>query len=256
MENYKKYRGVILAGGFGTRMFPATSSNNKHLLPVYSGEGAVPMIEYPLLVLEEMGCKEILIITSREHCGKIVEHLGDGYDRGVSLTYKIQEMNDPNRLPGIASALRLCEDFTKDEPFAVVLGDNFFEYNPKFTNILKDFEDNDEECCLFLSYTENWRRFGIASLDHIEKNVLDIVEKPKEFISNWAVTGLYLYKSSVYNVAKDLKPSNRGELEITDINNYFVNRASVKAITLDTFWSDMGTPESMIKTIKFLENNE
>jgi glucose-1-phosphate thymidylyltransferase len=253
-------RGVILAGGFGTRMSPATNSTNKHLLPVYTHKGAFPMIEYPIRTLQSMDCEEILIITSKEHCGAIVEYLGDGYERDVNFTYKIQEMNDIDRPAGIASALKLCEDFTKNDPFVVILGDNYYQSNKLFKESYDKFIEkynesklrHDNYAMVFLNETNEWERFGIA--DIFENEVTRIVEKPKKYIGNMAVTGMYLYGPDVYRVAETLKPSNRGELEITDINNHYIERASLMHLCFNTFWSDMGTPESMKKTINFLEN--
>lgn len=243
-------RAVILAGGKGTRMSPCTKITNKHLLPVYSKEGAIPMIYYPLRTLVRSGIEDILIITSSEHCGHIIETLKDGHEFGANLSYKIQ---DHERVVlGIASALKIARNFTNDEPFAVILGDNYFEDN--FKETFQNFEKSEFEATVFLKSVDEQeiRRFGCASIE--ENNVTKIVEKPISPESNWAVTGLYLYKSNVYKIAETLRPSNRGELEITDINNYFCQSGKLLAGFVHGFWSDMGTPESIKKTQNFLEN--
>ena len=245
-------KGIILAGGLGTRMQPATISTNKHVLPVYSKHGAVPMIDYPINTLSEAGITEILIITSQEHCGIIVDYLGDGYSRGLDFTYKIQEMNDPERPPGIASALKLCEGFTNNDDFVVVLGDNYFEPEIEIGRHLNQWSnDVKTECGLFLKYTVDWKRFGVAKLGEGNK-IIKIVEKPSEFVSSFAVTGMYYYTPDVYKIAETITPSNRGELEITDINNHYASIGNIKHFTLGGFWSDMGTPESMINTLNFI----
>jgi glucose-1-phosphate thymidylyltransferase len=252
-------KGIILAGGFGTRMLPASHTNNKHLLPVYTSEGAFPMIEYPIRTLTDIGITEILIITSQDHCGIIVDYLGDGYSRGLEFTYKIQEMNDPHRPPGIASALKLCKDYTKQEDFVAILGDNYFEpmSNRIGTGEVSEFIsrcrfNNKTKCGLFLKYTDDWNRFGVAEFDTPSYKILDIVEKPVNYISNYAVTGMYYYTPDVYNIVEDILPSDRGELEITDINRYYAKLDNVGYMVYDGFWSDMGTPESMINTINFI----
>lgn len=252
--------GVILSGGFGTRMFPATKTTNKHLLPVYSDEGAFPMIEYPVNTLINLGVKKILIITSREHCGKIVDYLGDGYSRGVEFTYKIQEMNDPNRPPGIASALKLCEDFTGDNRFVVILGDNYFEWHDYYKNFYDSFmKSHAFDVGLFLKQTDEWQRFGVAKLEKDDDErydiITDIVEKPKKFISDLAITGMYFYSPDVYKVANKLKPSKRGELEISDLNKYFAKLGTAQFMIMENFWSDMGTPESIMITQNHLSKS-
>jgi glucose-1-phosphate thymidylyltransferase len=251
-------RGVILAGGHGTRMYCATKTTNKHLLPVYTSEGAIPMIEYPIATLIDLGITDILIITSKEHCGIITEYLGDGYDKGVSFTYKIQEMNDPKRPAGIASALKLAKGFTNDENFVVILGDNYFEY----THVMREDiqwlnSSNCVKCGLFLKEVENWKQFGVAELTDegepdTEVYIKRIVEKPKTFISPYAVTGMYWYTPDVYQYIETLKPSERGELEISHINDMYVNKGLTHHTILDTFWSDMGSPESMLDVQKYI----
>ena len=235
-------KSIVLMGGTGSRMAPATSFVNKHLLPVYSGQGAVPMLYYPIDTLVKTGSKEILVISSREHCGRIIEHLGDGSQWGADFTYKIQ---DTTRVPmGIASALKLAEDFTRDEPFLVILGDNFFENS--FANELENISKSKVKAGIFLKEVEDPKRFGVYADGEIQ-------EKPKRPKSNLAVTGLYWYTSHVYEIAKKLQVSARGELEISDINQYYCRNKEVNVNHVRGFWSDMGTPLSLQKTQEFIQ---
>jgi len=244
-------KGVILAGGFGTRLNPATLITNKHLLPVYS-DAAVPMIFYPIATLRESGVTEILIITSRDHCGHMVQTLGDGEDLGVKLTYKIQEMD--RKPTGIAQALKLSENFVGDSNFAVILGDNF--YSDNFSVQFKGFDEKwqtGRSAAIFLKEVEDPKRFGVATIS--DWTVTKIEEKPKNPETNFAVTGLYLYTPDVFSILPNLTPSGRGELEITDVNNHYVEAGTMTSFFLDGFWSDMGTPESMMRTQAFLNGN-
>lgn len=239
-------RGVILAGGTGTRLRPVTKITNKHLLPVYSKHGAIPMIFYPINTLVKSGIEDILIISSKEHAGHIIQNLSDGYDFGANFTYKIQDVNRVTM--GIASALKLTKDFTKKEPFAVILGDNFYQ-----DHFFEDFVFFKESCPasarIFLKEVEDPCRFGVYANGSIE-------EKPKSPKSNLAVTGLYLYHSGVYDIIENLKPSSRGELEITDVNQFYCASNSMDTTLIKGFWSDMGTPQSMTRTQEFIENND
>lgn len=221
-------------------MKPATSVTNKHLLPIYSASGAVPMIFYPIRTLASSGIKEILIVSSREHSGPIIQNLGDGHKFGVDFTYKVQDLD---RGVGIASALKLSEGFTAKERFAVILGDNFYE--DSFPNEFSFFEKSGHDAMLFLKHVEDPERFGVYHEGLIE-------EKPAKPKSDKAVTGLYLYTDDVYKVAAALRPSSRGELEITDINNHYCRTGRAEVRDIPGFWSDMGTPSSMIRTQEFL----
>lgn len=238
-------RGVILAGGYGTRMLPGTKVSNKHLLPVYSNEGAVPMIFYPIRTLVQSKIHDILIISSREHCGHIIENLSDGSCFEADFTYKIQDLKHVKL--GIASALRLARNFTNDEDFAVILGDNFYEES--FEKQFQQFSEQSQKAAIFLQEVADPHRFGVAVR---QDGKLSIEEKPCDPKSNLAVTGLYLYTKEVYQVADTLVPSKRGELEITDINNYYCERGMMTVHNLNGFWSDMGTPASMLRTQEFL----
>jgi glucose-1-phosphate thymidylyltransferase len=228
-------------------MLPGTKVSNKHLLPVYSDEGAVPMIFYPIRTLVKSNIHDILIISSREHCGHIIENLSDGSCFEADFTYKIQDLK--NVKLGIASALKLARNFTNDEDFAVILGDNFFE--DTFVDEFRQFSEKSQEAAIFLHEVNDPHRFGVAVQ---EGNRLTIEEKPCEPKSNLAVTGLYLYTKEVYQIADTLLPSKRGELEITDINNYYCDRGVMTVHTLHGFWSDMGTPTSMLRTQEFISN--
>jgi glucose-1-phosphate thymidylyltransferase len=248
-----EFLGVVLAGGFGTRMLPATKTINKALLPVYSSEGAVPMVCYPIYTLISGGIKKILIISSQEHCGRIIEFFGDGDKWGVDFTYKIQDMNNPHKPPGIASALKLAKDFTKDNKFAVVLGDNFFEDSIATSAYLFLNDDTTCDAAIFLKQVPDPERFGCAYIEN--ERIVKIVEKPKNPTTDLAVTGLYFYTPDVYDIAEHLHVSKRGELEVTDINQHYVSEKRAGWSTLTGYWSDMGTPTSIVRTQDFIEGN-
>jgi glucose-1-phosphate thymidylyltransferase len=257
-------KGVVLAGGFGTRMLPSTKVINKHLLPVYSDQGAIPMIFYPINTLIRSGINDILIITSDEAAGLIVETLGDGkrFGKNVTFTYKIQNMHDPENPVGIASALKLAKNFTGEEFFAVILGDNFYQesfYNQinefKTSEIsLKSVDDLYPKAHVFIKSVTDPERFGVAKIEN--KKVVKIVEKPKEFISNYAVTGLYLYTPHVYDLLPNLQISSRGELEVSDINDWYVNKGLMECSILEGYWTDMGITATMEKTQEFIHKNK
>jgi glucose-1-phosphate thymidylyltransferase len=242
--------GVLLSGGFGTRLKPATWVGNKHMLPVYSQEGAVPMLYYPIHTLVKSGITDILVVSSREHSGQIIENLSDGCEFDCEFTYKIQDHEHVHL--GIASALQLAESFTADQNFAVILGDNF--YADTFAEQVEQFDEKHPlyrpGCQLFLKEVHDPKRFGIATIEN--NKITEIVEKPKEPKSNWAVTGLYFFTPHVYSIAERLEPSARGELEVSDINDYYVKDQSAEATFLEGFWSDMGTPQSMIRTQEYV----
>lgn len=256
-----KMKGVILAGGFGTRLKPFTKRLNKGMAPIYTKDGAIPQILFPLNTLINAGIDDIMIITSREHCGQIVELLGDGDEYKCKLTYRIQEMNRP--VVGIAQALGLSEDFASSSAsFAVILGDNFYEDNlkedfDKFNEVANNnrFSSNPQDfyAQVFLKEVHDPERFGVATLDE-NKRVIKIVEKPKEPETKYAVTGLYLYTPWVFNMLPILKPSKRNELEITDINQGYVDAGCMKSSILTGWWHDMGTPEAARETENYIWN--
>lgn len=234
-------KGIILAGGYGTRMKPATHVTNKHLLPIYSNSGAVPMIFYPINTLVTAGIREILVISSKDHSGAIMQNLGDGSDFNADFTYKIQ---DPDKVGlGVASALKLSEAFVQNEKFAVILGDNFYEDN--FSEAFESFKKSEKLSMIFVKEVKDPERFGVYFNGSIE-------EKPEFPQSNTAVTGLYLYTKEVHSIISSLKPSKRGELEISDINNFYCQEGLAEVRTLKGFWSDMGTPASLVRTQEFL----
>jgi len=231
-------KGVILAGGTGSRLFPLTKVTNKHLLPVYDR----PMIHYPLQTLIDAGIKDILIISGRGHAGDFLELLGSGADFGVRLRYEIQD--HPG---GIAQALGLARDFVDDDDVTVILGDNIFQDN--FRMEVEAFQSGAH---IFLKPVADAERFGVAEVD--AERVLSIEEKPKVPKSNLAVTGLYIYDSEVFKVIDTLKPSGRGELEITDVNNYYIHGGSMGFSKLDGFWSDAGSFESLLRASNMVKS--
>ena len=230
-------KGVILAGGTGSRLYPLTKVTNKHLLPVYDK----PMIFYPIQTLIDAGIKEIMIVSGRGHAGHFLELLGSGADLGVKFTYEIQE-----EAGGIAQALSLAESFADEDDVTVILGDNIFQ-----DNIKKDVSSFTGGATIFLKEVPDAHRFGVAELRG--DRVIGIQEKPREPKSSFAVTGLYIYSNNVFKIIKTLKPSARGELEITDVNNYFVNNGTMEYRILDGFWSDAGTFESLLRASVMVE---
>ena len=248
-------KGIVLAGGLGKRLAPFTNVSNKHLAPIYDEKSnkANSMIYYPLNTLKSSGISDILIITSQEHCGDIVRVLGDGNDLGVSLTYRIQDMN--RSITGIAQALGLSKDFASNQNIAVILGDNF--YQDIFQKEFMDFEKNSNaKSIIFIKEVEDPERFGV--IDFIEKNneieIKPIVEKPKNPKTKWAVTGLYLFDPEVFDVIPKMKPSKRKELEITDVNNWYINKKNMEICKIQGFWHDAGTPKGIREIESFLAN--
>lgn len=233
-------RGVILAGGKGTRLLPLTKVVNKHLVAV----GNCAMIEYPVETLKLMGIKDILIVTGVEHIGQIADYLQDGSDYGVRFSYKVQK-----EAGGIAQALALAEDFAQGKRLAVILGDNIFHRN--FRKEAVEFITNRNAAMLFLKEVENAQRFGVATVDAQKKRIIEIIEKPKEPKSKLAVSGLYLYDHTVFDRIRPLKPSGRGEFEITDVNMSYVLEGNV-CYQLLNHWYDAGTHESRQRVEEFL----
>jgi glucose-1-phosphate thymidylyltransferase len=224
-------KGIILAGGTGSRLYPLTKVTNKHLLPVYDK----PMIYYPLNTLLRAGITEIMIVSGRGHAGHFLELLGSGAEFGVRLTYEIQE-----KAGGIAEALGLAASWADEDNVAVILGDNIFE-----DDVRSDVSSFTEGATIFLKEVPDARRFGVAELK--SDRVISIVEKPEHPKSSYAVTGLYLYDQSVFSVIKNLKPSGRGELEITDVNNAYLRKGSMRYSVLGGYWSDAGTFDSLLR---------
>ncbi len=232
-------KGIILAGGTGSRLYPLTKVTNKHLLPVYDK----PMIYYPLHTLIRAGITEIMIVSGRGHAGHFLELLGSGADFNVSLTYEIQE-----KAGGIAEALGLAASWADEDPVAVILGDNIFE-----DDIRADVHSFERGAKIFLKEVPDARRFGVAELSGDQ--VISIEEKPTHPRSSYAVTGLYLYDPSVFAEIKTLKPSGRGELEITDVNNAYIRKGSMRYAVLSGYWSDAGTFDSLLRASMLVQKH-
>lgn len=226
-------KGVILAGGLGTRLFPLTKITNKHLLPVYDR----PMIHYPIQTLVNAGIDDIMIVTGGRKSGDFLELLGNGKDFGLEhLNYTYQEGEG-----GIAEALGLAEHWAQGAPLCVILGDNLIEKN--IAKAVADFVRQGRGAKIMLKEVHDPERFGVATLDGDQ--VLQIVEKPSDPQSNLAVIGIYLYDERVWNVIHELEPSERGELEITDVNNWYIRDGSMSYEVLQGWWTDAGTFESL-----------
>ena len=228
-------KGVILAGGLGTRLQPLTLVANKHLLPVYDR----PMIYYPITTLVNAGITDILLVTGGNNAGDFLRLLGNGSEFGLKhLNYTYQHGEG-----GIADALKLAQHFAGGERIAVMLGDNIIETNIK--HAVDAFKAQDAGAKILLKEVPDPQRFGVATLDG--DKVTKIVEKPKQPESNLAVIGIYMYDSAVFDITAGLKPSERGELEITDVNNAYIARNQLTYDVLDGWWTDAGTFESLFK---------
>lgn len=228
-------KGVILAGGLGSRLFPLTKITNKHLLPVYDQ----PMIYYPIRTLINAGIDDIMIVTGGNSAGDFLKLLGNGKDFGLKhLNYTYQEGEG-----GIADALSLVEHFADDEPICVVLGDNIIERNIR--QAADEYRAQGRGAKIMLKEVHDPQRFGVPELDG--DKVLRIEEKPADPKSNYAVIGIYFYDNTVFDVIKTLVPSDRGELEITDVNNHYIDRGEMTWNELDGWWTDAGTFESLLR---------
>jgi glucose-1-phosphate thymidylyltransferase len=227
-------KGIVLAGGTGTRLHPLTKVTNKHLLPV----GRYPMIFYPLYGLKQAGITEILVVTGRDHMGDVLELLGSGRDYGLDFTFKVQD-----QAGGIAEALGLARNFVNGDKCAVILGDNIFEDD--ISPYVESFKKQDKGAKILLKEVSDPTRFGVAELT--DNKILSIEEKPKQPKSNYAVTGIYMYDPNVFDIVKTLKPSGRGELEITDVNNAYIRKSTLTYNILKGWWTDAGTQSSLLK---------
>lgn len=233
-------KGVILAGGRGTRLRPLTHITNKSLLPVYDK----PMILYPLETLRNSGIKEIMIVCGKDHSGHFMDFLGSGSDFGVNISYAIQD-----DAGGMAQALQLAEDFADSGKVAVINGDNIFECD--FSEDVSDFFRNDKKGAkIFLKKVKDPHRFGVAEVKG--DKVVSVYEKPEKPKSNYAIVGFYLYDDTVFKKIKKLKPSKRGELEITDLNNMYMKENKLFYRVLRGYWSDVGTFESLLATANWI----
>lgn len=232
-------KGVILAGGLGKRLYPLTKVTNKHLLPIYNK----PMIFYPIETLVKAGITEIMVIIGGPHSGHFMPILKNGKELGINhLEYGYQENEG-----GIAEALAIAEDFVDGDNCAVILGDNTTDYD--ISNDVKDFESG---AMVFLKEVPDPQRFGVPVFDKSDSSkIVEIIEKPKEAPNNFAVTGLYIYDSKVFDFIKQNKPSERGEMEITDVNNHYAKSGQLRHKELKGFWRDAGTFETLFEANVF-----
>lgn len=240
-----KIKGIVLAGGTGSRLFPLTRVTNKHLLPV----GRKPMIMHCIEKLAESGIKEIMVVTGPEHMGAIVSLLGSGKDFGCQFTYRVQD-----EAGGIAQALGLCAGFVGQDHCCVILGDNMFTASLK--PYVERFCKNEKGAMILLKKVHDPGRYGVAELSPDKKKVVGIEEKPKQPRTDLAVTGMYFYDCSVFPLIKTLKPSGRGELEITDVNNDFVRRGLLEWDELPEEWTDAGTFDSLLRANEIMTSKD
>jgi len=238
-------KGIILAGGSGTRLYPATLAVNKQLLPVYDK----PMVYYPLSVLMLADIRDILLISTREHLPFYQRLLGDGSTWGIKLSYIVQE-----KPVGLAHAFILGREFVGDDRVALILGDNVF-YGHGLSAELAEAVARKDGATVFAYYVSDPSQYGVVKFDAAERPV-DIVEKPKQFISPWAVTGLYFYDNKVLDIAASLRPSARGELEITDVNREYMTSGTLRVVKLGRgyAWLDTGTHDALLEATQFVRS--
>lgn len=230
-------KGIILAGGTGSRLYPLTKVTNKHLLPV----GSQPMIYHPIQKLIDAGIEEILIVTGTEHMGDVVNLLGSGKDFGCRFTYKVQD-----EAGGIAQALGLAENFAGDDAMTVILADNIFQ-----TSLQKALDQySGEGAQILLKEVDDPERFGVAEVEG--EKIVGIEEKPATPKSDLAVTGVYMYDAKVFDYIHNLEPSERGELEITDVNNHYISAGKMHFSLMEGWWTDAGTQESYKRANKLI----
>ncbi|MDY0095848.1 MAG: sugar phosphate nucleotidyltransferase [Candidatus Vecturithrix sp.] len=228
-------KGIVLAGGLGTRLYPLTKVANKHLLPIYDK----PMIYYPIQTLVNAGIRDIMVVTGGENAGDFLRLLGNGKEFGLEhVHYTYQEGHG-----GIAEALGLARYFADDDSVCVVLGDNIIENNIR--SAAEAFKQQGQGAKILLKEVPDPQRFGVPELDG--KNIVRIEEKPKNPKSNYAVIGIYLYDNNVFEIIDTLKPSRRGELEITDVNNVYIEQGNMTYAILEGWWTDAGTFDSLLR---------
>lgn len=231
-------KGVILAGGTGSRLYPLTKVTNKHLLPV----GKYPMIYHSIYKLLEAEIRDILVVTGKEHMGDVVGLLGSGNAFGAEFTFRVQD-----QAGGIAQALGLAEGFVGKDSVVVILGDNVFEAS--ISDHVRDFHRQRLGAKILIKEVSDPERYGVPSLDG--NKVLAIEEKPTQPKSSYAVTGVYMYDSDVFSIIRTLTPSGRGELEITDVNNEYIHRGQLTSDILPGWWTDAGTHASLARANEF-----
>lgn len=224
----KKTKGIILAGGRGTRLYPLTKITNKHLLPI----GGKLMIDHPIGCLVGAGITDIMIISGVEHCGAMMQHLGSGAENNCSFTYRVQDQPD-----GIGGALALCEDFVQDSDCVVLLGDNIFQED--LTPHIEEFKKNTANCRLFFKRVGDPRRYGVGVFEN--QKLVMVEEKPERPQTDLACVGIYFYSHKVFDILQDMKMSDRGEYEISDINNTFINSDDCDYTIMAGRWADAGT---------------
>ncbi len=229
-------KGVVLAGGLGSRLRPLTRVTNKHLLPVYDK----PMVFYPIQTLVDAGVTEIMLVTGGNNAGEFLRLLGNGEDFGLNMMHYTYQKTEG----GIAHALALTRQFVGSDKVVVILGDNFIQGSIK--KAVDDFDKQPSGAKIFLKEVDNPVEFGVAELDG--DRVVRIIEKPKDPPSRNAVIGIYLYDNDVFNICQTLKPSDRGELEITDVNNEYIRRGTMTYEVLDGWWADCGSFEALLRS--------
>lgn len=232
-------KGILLAGGSGTRMHPMTKGINKHLLPV----GQQPMILYPLQKFSEFGIRDCLVITGPEHFTPFAQVLGDGSEWGLNLHLRVQQ-----KPGGIAQAVALAESFVGNDSFFVLLGDNLFE--EPLSIVKESLPLKEDEALVVLKKVADPERFGIAQIKN--NKIIDVVEKPKKPIGNLCVTGIYGYTPKVFDVIREVAPSGRGEMEISDVNRFYAQAGNLKFQTLEGWWVDAGTKEAYLEAHRIL----
>jgi len=237
-------RGIILAGGLGTRLWPLTKVTNKHLLPVYDK----PMIYYPITLLVEAGIQDIMIVTGGNSSGEFMQLLGNGKEFNLnSINYAYQEGEG-----GIADALSLAKEFSQNNKVVVVLGDNMIQKSIR--SFVQAFDKQKEGAKILVKEVNDPERFGVVEFDG--DKIVRIVEKPQNPPSSFAVVGIYMYDARVFDITRTLKPSNRGELEITDVNNHYIQAGLMSYDTLDGWWQDAGTFESLFQSCSLMREKQ
>ena len=245
MNEATELTGIVLAGGTGSRLFPLTKVTNKHLLPV----GRYPMIYHPLMRLQRAGIKRVAVVTSPEHMGDVVNLLGSGRELGLDLTYRVQD--EPG---GIAQAMGLCEQFTGANPFVVFLGDNItsVDIRQEVAAYRHQLAQHGSGARVLLKEVPDPERYGVPRLE--DGRITEIIEKPTTPPSNYSVTGIYFYDALVYDFIRALKPSRRGEYEVSDVSNAYIARGALSYGILDGWWGDAGTLEGYHEANQLAQN--